>query len=417
MSKAWLTGPRPVLAGVLAIAGIAAIVLTAAGPVEEAEGSPPGLGVVLVPGAIDMSKDAQDEFRAEAFRAVAPTASMIRTSVYWKDVQKTCRAIRRDRYRWDEYDDIMRLFLEEGVERLVTVTSVPQCAAAQNDASLEPKPRYQDDFERFVRKVVERYGPNGKFFEQNPGVAGACCPVTHYEIWNEPNLGKKWTKANPSDYSRFFVSVAKAIHRADNYSRQVKVITGAVTGLNGGDWKTNGRAFVRGLYDVPGLKRFADRIGIHTYSPTAKQAMRNVRVVRSIMDKHGDHGPIEITEHGWSTCPRPDREASKGKCVGPRSQAKRMETLIKKLTAPRNRELDVRHFLWFMAQDLATRRSVRDCPKAPKNFFGFFDHAGDPKPSWSTWQNLTGVNGPNSLGRAHLTLGCKGKWAVDGSGQ
>ena len=60
----------------------------------------------------------------------------------------------------------MRLFVEEGVSRLITLNGGPVCAATRGKQGFEPRPGYRDDFGRFARAVLERYGPGGEFFAE-----------------------------------------------------------------------------------------------------------------------------------------------------------------------------------------------------------------------------------------------------------
>jgi hypothetical protein len=366
------------------------------------------LGFVLPPGLIDRAERPDGGMRAESFRVAAQAGERIRTAIKWSDVQPNCRLVRSGSFHWDRPDEIMRLFLEEDARQLLTLNGTPACAAARGNPSFEPRDRYLDAFRDFAREVLERYGPGGSFFDRHPELAGHCCPVDMIEIWNEPNLGKKWSRADPVAYARFFTRVAAAIRRAGNWTPRVAVVTGGVTGLNGGPWPTNGRDFVRGMYRVPGFRAAADRIGIHTYSPTAKTAMRALKAVRRIMAEHGHRVPIVISEHGWSTCPRPSAERSNGKCVSPRGQANRLKLYARKLLAERNRHLRVESLLWFMTQDAARRDAVAQCRTSPKNFYGFFDFWGAPKPAWSVWREITGATGPDRLSRSAHEFGCRG---------
>ncbi|MGH3659890.1 MAG: hypothetical protein ACRDUA_24890, partial [Micromonosporaceae bacterium] len=251
---------------------VAALTLGSGAATAPAAQSRTELGFVLPPGLIDSSQDSNGEMRAESFRLAARAGDRIRTAIKWSDVQPRCRLIRSGSYRWSRPDQIMRLFVEEGVRQLLTLNGTPGCAAARGNPSFEPRGRYVDEFGRFARAALERYGPGGTFFDRYPELAGRCCPVEMIEIWNEPNLGKKWSRADPQAYARFFKRVAATIHAARNWTPRVRLVTGGVTGLNGGPWPTNGRDFVRGMYRVDGFRSAADRIGIHTYSPTAKSA-------------------------------------------------------------------------------------------------------------------------------------------------
>lgn len=387
---------------------LAALMLGCGAATAPAAESRTELGFVLPPGLIDSAQDSNGEMRAESFRVAARAGDRIRTAIKWSDVQPRCRLIRSGSYRWSRPDQIMRLFVEEGVRQLLTLNGTPGCAAARGNPSFEPRGRYVDEFGRFARAALERYGPRGTFFDRYPELAGRCCPVEMIEIWNEPNLGKKWSRADPQAYARFFKRVAATIHAARNWTPRVRLVTGGVTGLNGGPWPTNGRDFVRGMYRVDGFRSAADRIGIHTYSPTAKSAMRALRSVRRIMSGHHHSAPIVISEHGWSTCPRPSAERSNGKCVSPRGQANRLKTYARRLLAERNRSLRVESFLWFMSQDVARPASVGGCRTSPKNFYGFFDFWGAAKPAWSVWRRLTGTLGPRRLSRSAQDFGCRG---------
>lgn len=332
----------------------------------------------------------------QSFRAVAPTAEKVRTGLRWADVQPGCVAIRTGRFDWSAPDTTMRTVVRQGLEQLLTLNAPPSCAAVGKAPAFEPKPRYRDDFARFARAVVERYGPGGGFFDDHPRFADACCPVTDIEVWNEPNLSKNWRAHSAVSYGRFFVDVARKIRRAENWGPELSVVTGGVTGLNGGDWTTNGRSFIRDLYRVPGFKAAADKIGIHTYSPSPQQALRNVTVVRRTMEARNHDAPIEISEHGWSTCPTPGHDVARGKCVERRAQATLLRRLVTGLRAA-NDELGVSGFLWFTTQDMATRRSAAACRASPKYFYGFFDHGGRRKPAWWTWQALAGASGKRTV--------------------
>ncbi|UJA21446.1 hypothetical protein HJD18_15310 [Thermoleophilia bacterium SCSIO 60948] len=400
--------------GLKALASFIALsaVLTIGAPPSAGEAGEPlpasdlELGFAIPRGFIDHSDDGSGHVAAESFRAVAPTAAKIRTAVIWNQVQPDCEAIRDERYDWSKPDADMRLFVEEGVSRLITLNGGPVCAAVQGQQGFEPRRRYRDDFGRFARAVLERYGPGGEFFAENPDLAGGCCPVTQIEIWNEPNLGKKWSRPDGKRFGVFFRGVAKQVRLAANWGPGIELITGGVTGLNGGRWKSNGRSFVRGLLGTRSIEEYIGAVGVHTYTNRPAQAIDNLRIVRRSIRRAGLDAPIEITEHGWSTCPRPGHESSNGKCVTPARQARMMDGLITRLSAPANAALGVRSFLWFMAQDSATPRSVRRCPTSPKFFYGLYEHSGERKPSWRVWSEHTDGGMPERIGRNRSTSKC-----------
>jgi hypothetical protein len=44
-------------------------------------------------------------------------------------------------------------------------------------------------FAQYVYRFVKRYGPNGDFWQENPGLP--YYPIKYYEMWNEPEWGIK----------------------------------------------------------------------------------------------------------------------------------------------------------------------------------------------------------------------------------
>lgn len=333
------------------------------------------------------------------FKTIAPTADVLRTAIAWRNVQPGCGAIKTGRFDWRQTDRNMQRGLRRGVARVVTLRGPPRCAAVRNTPSFEPKPKYVDAFGRFAKRVVERYGPRGIVFRKQ-SFRGRCCPVTGIEVWSEPSLVKKWSRPNGAAYGRFLKKVAGHIRSARNWrSRRMDVISAGMSAK-----KRPG--FVHQLYSVPRIKRVIDVVGIHSYSPSPRAAVRGVRKARKIMRRHRHRAPIAITEHGWSTCPRPGLDDS-GKCVPRAAQARYLKGYVKALRARKNRRLNVESFMWFGPQDSATRASAASCPGSPKHFYGFFDHAGRAKPSWFTWQALTGVNARDRTARHGRVDRCK----------
>ena len=82
------------------------------------------------------------------------------------------------------------------------------------------------DYANYARKVVERYAPLG---------------ITHYEIWNEPNLAAFWKpKPDPVKYASL-VSAAYTAMKAANAS--ITVLAGAFSPAGGyHDTDCNGSA-------------------------------------------------------------------------------------------------------------------------------------------------------------------------------
>jgi hypothetical protein len=145
--------------------------------------------------------------------------------------------------------------------------------------------------------------------------------------------------------------------------------------------------FVKQIYRSKAMRKRGRHLGAHTYAPSAKTAIKRLRLVRSKMPKGAD---ITITETGWSTCPRPTN-TPQAKCVRPARQAGQMRAYIRLLERNR-RSLDVRGLYWFQAMDFSEPASVADCRDSPKHFYGIWTRAGEAKPSHAVWEAATGAD-------------------------
>jgi hypothetical protein len=91
---------------------------------------------------------------------------------------------------WDYYDKIIGKAADRGIQVLPTVYSTPRWAARR--ANHPPKKSHLDDFRTFVRTAVERYGPDGSFWETHPEISSQ--PIAWWQFWNEPNFPNFWSR-------------------------------------------------------------------------------------------------------------------------------------------------------------------------------------------------------------------------------
>jgi hypothetical protein len=86
-------------------------------------------------------------------------------------------------------------------------------AAAQNHVTILAQlgggaalPEHRAEFNQAVAALVQRYGVNGSFWSQHPGLPNE--PITTWEVWNEPNQ----QGIGPANYGAFLNEVAGVIH-------------------------------------------------------------------------------------------------------------------------------------------------------------------------------------------------------------
>ena len=146
----------------------------------------------------------------------------------------------------------------------------------------------------YLRRLIQRYGPAGTFWAENPGVPRR--PVREWQLWNEPHLRQFWNYPGETrtgvwvkPYGALVRASARAIRRADPGA---KVVLG---GMTNDAWNHLDRLLrsggVRGSFDVA---------AIQTYTGTPRRLIRAINLVRAVMRKRGvSRRPLWLTEMSW----------------------------------------------------------------------------------------------------------------------
>ncbi len=138
------------------------------------------------------------------------------------------------------------------------------------------------DFARYAAFMAERYR----------GV------ITHWEVWNEPNLGKFWRGTpDPEAYGLLLRATADALRAVDP---QIRVVGGAISGCGRDD-----RAFLMRALAAAGPGA-CDIVSIHPYSGESpwdrSDEPGDVCALRRQLAEAGWNVPLWSTECGHSTC-------------------------------------------------------------------------------------------------------------------
>lgn len=127
--------------------------------------------------------------------AKAASLSWVRIDFNWLDVE-TSKGV----YDWSRMDAVVAAATARGLSVLAVIGYTPKWAStgdARGDGSTNDVPS-PGLYEAFVTAAVQRYKSK----------------VTHWEIWNEPNL-EQFFEGTPADYtSRILLPGAKAVHAA-----------------------------------------------------------------------------------------------------------------------------------------------------------------------------------------------------------
>ncbi|MBJ7519565.1 MAG: cellulase family glycosylhydrolase [Solirubrobacteraceae bacterium] len=235
--------------------------------------------------------------------------TVARTDAAWSRVQPNGPGDTPD---WTVTDRIARTLAQHGIRWLPVVDLAP--AWSQEAANprpgcaplgpryLPPKPEHYDEFAGFAGLLAARYGDGGAFWAANPDLAPR--PITHYEIWNEPNVDAYWNNhVNPAQYRALYDQARAAIKAAD---ADAQVLVGGVVWGGQVDCtvQTNDAQWLQALVRDGGPGWQTDGIAIHPYGPAAVNIVVNVRRMQRALAAVGRGDvPLEQTELGWALRP------------------------------------------------------------------------------------------------------------------
>lgn len=159
-------------------------------------------------------------------------------------------------------------------------------AAASAACSWVPVPARDAPYGNFLKALVERYGPRGTFWAQNPRVPRH--PVRLWEIWNEPNFPYNW----PQPFARSYVALLRVAHAAvKGADPGAKVV---LAGFPNYAW-----TYMSEIYKL-GARRLFDVADIHPYTKLLPNVIKFLQLVRNQMARAGDRNkPLIVGEFTW----------------------------------------------------------------------------------------------------------------------
>jgi hypothetical protein len=291
-------------------------------------------------------------------------AGTLRINLAWGSVQSGPDAP----YDWSHYDPVVRGAAESGIRVLATVYSTPSWVAPT--AEIPPLGESLAGFQEFARAAVERYGPEGSFWDHNPDVPKL--PITDWPLWNEPNSPLFWKpRPDAGQYLALLRAFSSAVRGVDPDAR---IILGGLFPTPTGGIPMD--AFLRALYEGGGRRLF-DAIALHPYARTPREALDRVAQAREIMRRFGDADkPIWITEVGWAS-----RGTPPGLVVGLAGQADYLRQTFELAATERDR-LGIAGVVWYSVNDTPGPLWVGHC--------GLFRLDGTAKPAWNAYVEVAG---------------------------
>jgi len=188
---------------------------------------------------------------------------------------------------WAVTDNVVRLAAVQGVEVLPVLLAAPSWTATRPRARISPPKDYRA-YGRFVTAAVKRYGPNGRFWAQNPTVPRT--PIRNWQVWNEPNGPLFWPGGTIKQYVALLKQGSSAIRRAD---RGAKVVLAGLFRYSPPALRAIYRGKARRMFDV---------VAIHPFTSKLSNVQKILRDVRTVMKRYRDRRkPLWLTELSWSS--------------------------------------------------------------------------------------------------------------------
>jgi hypothetical protein len=218
---------------------------------------------------------------------------LLRQTFDWSEIEKE-----PGQYDFGVYDEYVAAATAHGMSVLPVLFKPPPFASGASGAAASRgthPPRQPGSLGVFAAALVRRYGPQGTFWQERPGIPRA--PIRTWQIWNEPNLKAYWPAGpNPKGYTKLLKVAAAAIKHQDP---RAEIVTAGLP-----DSRLSKPlpllAYIKRMYKARAKAAF-DTLAINPYVRDHRELLKKLRAVRQLMDRHGDRrAGIWITELGWA---------------------------------------------------------------------------------------------------------------------
>jgi len=199
----------------------------------------------------------------------ASGAGIVRTNLYWSDVETTPGV-----YDFSAYDPIIANLVSRNLTPMLILGYGNPLYTSGSPAAAS----WKAAFVHYATAAAAHY--------QGKGIL--------WEIWNEPDGGTFWTQPSPTDYANLVIAASPAIRAADPSGA---VIGGATSGV---DW-----TFVQAIAQA-GVLPYVDAISVHPYRHSEPETvLQDLATLRAVMETAAPacarQTPILSSEWGYST--------------------------------------------------------------------------------------------------------------------
>ncbi|HEX3240362.1 MAG TPA: beta-galactosidase [Solirubrobacterales bacterium] len=291
-------------------------------------------------------------------------------------------------YEFAALDEVVAEASRRGMRVLPILYGVPLWINKDERRLPIDNARQRSGWTKFLRALVERYGPGGEFFsERAPGVVDYQTeavprpqPIRSWQIWNEVNFFYFARPVSVPRYARL-LSISSPVIKAVDPGAEI-----VLSGLFGEPRGSRARGidateFLSALYRYPGIKSRFDSVALHPYAIDTEDFERMVEEIHEVAVENHDRPGLQITELGWGSQNNFQEVAFE---QGIQGQVKQLRGSYKYMLENRGR-LNLKAAYWFSWKDV--KDSCTFCDSV-----GLFREGKrfKPKPAWRAFVALSG---------------------------
>jgi hypothetical protein len=306
----------------------------------------------------------------------------IRVPVSWGSVQPQ----RGGGWDWSDADALIGAAAAAHLNVLPFLSTAPGWVVPTDPRFASPEflpvrnGKQRSGWSRFVTAAVQRYGPHGAFWRENPQLPQR--PVHIWQVWNEPNFKYFVARPNPAEYGKLVNLTYAATKAADPHAKLI--LGGLFARPIEATFHVRPRqayfasTFLQQMYaSTPGIKSKFTGVALHPYTGSWKNLPGRIEEVRRVLVRNHDAGKsLYITEMGWSSEPhQPHNSFAKGMA----GQARELKGAFRLLSA-NQRRWHLQGVYWFSINDYAGLCNF--CGGS-----GLF-HENKAKPAWYAYKRF-----------------------------
>jgi Glycosyl hydrolases family 39 len=279
-------------------------------------------------------------------------ARVARVDVFWSRVAKTRPTVPASpgdpAYDWTVTDQVITGLRQRGIRPIVSVYSTPRWASGGRfvaGTEYNPHAPSAGAYAQFMRALATRY--NGTW--PSPTGVGTLPRVSHYEIWNEPNLKSFFRSGARTSVAKYISLVRAAYPQIKRANGRAIVIAGV-----GGPRSTGGEGNISAKAWMTAIVRSSAKFDaysqhIYPYAPprrtsAAFPSWSSLPEMFEILDRKKRGMKLYITEAGYTTKRTPFRTV--------RVSLSQQRTYLKQIFALKDvKSPRVPVVVWFNLQD------------------------------------------------------------------